>query len=100
MKLDKDFDPKKTTKLFGLKDKFLFFNKLLKDQNAPKVVMFTGKKGLGKFTLINHLIHNYFDKKNYDMNNNKQHYIFQKLRLQNHSNLKFTNFIFYVYRLN
>ena len=41
MKLDKDFDPKKTTKLFGLKDKFLFFNKLLKDQNAPKVVMFT-----------------------------------------------------------
>ena len=70
MKLDKDFDPKKTTKLFGLKDRFLFFNKLLKDQNAPKVVMFTGKKGLGKFTLINHLIHNYFDKKNYDMNNN------------------------------
>ena len=70
MSLDTNFDPKKTTNLFGLKDKFLFFNKLINNQNAPKVVMLSGKKGLGKFTLINHIIHNYFDKKNYDMKNN------------------------------
>ena len=70
MSLDINFDPKKTTNLFGLKDKFLFFNKLINNQNAPKVVMLSGKKGLGKFTLINHIIHNYFDKKNYDMKNN------------------------------
>tara|TARA_B100000989_G_C19468944_1_gene439737 strand:- start:175 stop:1110 length:936 start_codon:yes stop_codon:yes gene_type:complete len=70
MSLDTNFNPKKTTNLFGLKDKFLFFNKLINNQNAPKVVMLSGKKGLGKFTLINHIIHNYFDKKNYDMKNN------------------------------
>ena len=70
MKLENNFDPKKTTNLFGLKDKFLFFNKLINIPNAPKVLMFTGTKGLGKFTLINHLIHSYFDKKNYDINNN------------------------------
>ena len=48
MSLDINFDPKKTTNLFGLKDKFLFFNKLINNQNAPKVVMLSGKKRFRK----------------------------------------------------
>ena len=32
----------------------------------PKVLMLSGQKGIGKFTLINHLMHYYFDKENYD----------------------------------
>ena len=33
--------------------------------------MLTGNKGFGKLTLVNHLMNFYFDKKNYDINNNK-----------------------------
>ena len=32
--------------------------------------MLTGEKGIGKSTIINHLMHYYFDKKNYDENEN------------------------------
>ena len=28
--------------------------------------MLTGEKGIGKHTLVNHLMHYYFDKENYD----------------------------------
>ena len=33
--------------------------------------MLTGEKGIGKFTLINHLMYFIFDNKNYDIKNKK-----------------------------
>ena len=61
------FEPKKTLKLFGLSQKFIFLKNLLIENRFPKVLMFTGLKGIGKFTLINHLMNFYYDKKNYDL---------------------------------
>ena len=61
------FEPKKTLKLFGLSRKFIFLKNLLIENRFPKVLMFTGLKGIGKFTLINHLMNFYYDKKNYDL---------------------------------
>ena len=61
------FEPKKTLKLFGLSQKFIFLKNLLIENRFPKVLMLTGLKGIGKFTLINHLMNFYYDKKNYDL---------------------------------
>ena len=61
------FEPKKTLKLFGLSHKFIFLKNLLIENRFPKVLMLTGLKGIGKFTLINHLMNFYYDKKNYDL---------------------------------
>ena len=40
----------------------------LKDK-LPKVLMLTGKKGIGKFTLVHHLLAYNHDRKNYDQSN-------------------------------
>ena len=61
------FEPKRTLKLFGMSQKFIFLKNLLIENRFPKVLMFTGLKGIGKFTLINHLMNFYYDKKNYDL---------------------------------
>ena len=54
--------------LYGL-DKYLSnFMTLIDSDKLPKVLMFSGKKGQGKFTLSYHLMSYYFDKKNYDRN--------------------------------
>jgi len=58
-------------KLYGLERHLSNFIKLLEDNKLPKVLMLTGKSGQGKFTLINHLMSYIFDKKNYDLKNNK-----------------------------
>lgn len=65
----KYFDPKETTELFGLKENFLFLKKLILRNQLPKVLLISGEKGIGKSTLINHLMYFYFDKKNYDEDN-------------------------------
>ena len=49
--------PEKSNELFGLKDNFVFFKNLIENENLPKVNLITGEKGIGKSTLINHLIH-------------------------------------------
>ena len=49
--------------------KNLFFKEMILKNRLPKVSMLTGEKGIGKFTFINHLMHFYFDKKNYDEKN-------------------------------
>ena len=62
------FEPRKTSKLIGYQDKFLF----LKINWKPKIsqnLLLSGEKGIGKFTLISHLMHYYFDKENYDYKN-------------------------------
>tara|TARA_B100001057_G_scaffold254061_1_gene254324 strand:- start:4171 stop:5067 length:897 start_codon:yes stop_codon:yes gene_type:complete len=56
-------------KLHGLK-KYLFdLVKLAETNKLPKILMLSGKKGQGKFTLTNHLMCYIFDKKNYDLKN-------------------------------
>jgi DNA polymerase III subunit delta' len=60
------FDSKNSLNLFGLKENFKFLSSLYSKRNLPKVLMFTGSKGLGKSTLINHFLFSIFDEKNYN----------------------------------
>ena len=55
------FDTKNSLNLFGLKKDFGFISELYLKQNLPKVLMFTGDKGSGKSTLINHFLYSIFD---------------------------------------
>ncbi len=61
-----NFNSKNSLNLFGLKDNFNFLSTLYQTSKLPKILMFTGKKGLGKSTLINHFLFSIFDEKNYD----------------------------------
>ena len=60
------FDPKKSLNLYGLFDNFNFFKNLYLKNRLPKVLMLSGKKGIGKSTIINHLMFFIFDKKNFN----------------------------------
>ena len=60
------FDSKNSLSLFGLKENFEFISKLYSKKNLPKVLMFTGNKGSGKSTIINHFLYSIFDIDNYD----------------------------------
>ena len=68
MNLTEHFDPKKTTQLFGYESKFNFLSNLILKEKFPRAILFSGEKGIGKSTLINHLMYFYFDKENYDVN--------------------------------
>jgi len=63
-------DPRNSLNLYGLKDKLDFLIKLHNSKKLPKVLMLTGKKGIGKFTLINHFLNYIYDNENYDVINN------------------------------
>ena len=63
--LNEYFHPKKTLKLIGHEKKLSFFVELINENKFPKVLLLSGDKGIGKFTLINHLMFSYFDQKNY-----------------------------------
>ena len=65
-----DFDPKKSDELFGLKENFNFFVNLIKNNCLPKITLLTGEKGIGKSTLVNHLINFHLDFNNYDLERN------------------------------
>ena len=67
--LFENFEPRKTPKLIGYDEKFLLLRKLIEYQKFPKALLLSGEKGIGKFTAISHLMHYYFDKENYDLNN-------------------------------
>lgn len=54
-------------KLYGLNKYFIDLVKLIEIGRLPKVLMLTGKKGQGKFTLTHHLLSYFFDKKHYDL---------------------------------
>lgn len=54
-----------TKKLYGLNKYLLDLIKLYEIEKLPKVLMLSGKKGQGKFTLVHHLISHIFDKDNY-----------------------------------
>ena len=60
------FDTKNSLSLFNLKENFEFISELYSKKNLPNVLMFTGNKGSGKSTLINHFLYSIFDTDNYD----------------------------------
>ena len=62
------FDSKSSLSLFGLQEHFKFISKLYLNQNLPKVLMFSGEKGSGKATVVNHFLYSVFDTENYNLN--------------------------------
>ena len=67
---------------------------LIDSDKLPKVLMFSGKKGQGKFTLSYHLMSYYFDKKNYDRNSQSvknENKIFNNIQENNNSNILYYN---------
>ena len=60
-------DPRKSLVLYELDNKLDFLIKLYDLKKLPKVLMLSGEKGLGKFTLINHFLTYIYDKDNYDL---------------------------------
>ena len=58
-----------TQKIFTIiwfKEKFYFLSSLYLKDKLPKVLMLSGSKGVGKSTLINHLLFSIFDERNYN----------------------------------
>ena len=60
-------NPLKTTRLLGMDDYFDDLLKLYNSENPPKVILISGNKGLGKFTLINHFLNYIFSKDSYNI---------------------------------
>jgi DNA polymerase-3 subunit delta' len=60
------FNSKNSLRLFNLNKNFKFISDLYLKKKLPKVLMFTGNKGSGKSTLINHFLYSIFDMDNYD----------------------------------
>ena len=86
------FDSKSSLSLFGLQEHFKFISNLYLNQNLPKVLMFSGEKGSGKATLVNHFLYSVFDIKNY---NSDKFILSEKSIFQNqfHNNI-FSNIIY------
>ena len=76
------FNPIYSKKLFGLNKYIQDLFELINKNKLPKVLMFTGEKGIGKFTLSFHLINYIFSKdsefkydiENYKINSNNKFY--------------------------
>ena len=56
MSLNESFDPKNSIELFGLRKNFNFLKGLYNSKKLPNITLISGEKGLGKSTLINHLL--------------------------------------------
>ena len=54
------FDPMNSTKLVGYNDYFRQLVHIYEKKTFPRVLLLSGKKGLGKFTLINHFLNYIF----------------------------------------
>ena len=62
----KFLNPKNTNSLYNLSKHFNFLKNLYIKRKLPKVIMLSGQKGIGKSTLVNHLMHFIYDNQNYD----------------------------------
>ena len=60
-------NPINSDQLFGMNNYFDDLLKLYKSEKFPKVILLSGKKGSGKFTLINHFLNYIFSKENYNL---------------------------------
>ena len=60
---------KSSLKLFGLQNYLDDMIKLFNIDKLPKVTLLSGRKGIGKSTLVNHFLTYIFDSKNYDLQN-------------------------------
>ena len=69
MSINEYNSPKNSLVLFGLESKLDFLIKLYNLKKLPKILMLSGKKGVGKYTLINHFLNYIYDKDNYDLKN-------------------------------
>ena len=65
------FDTKNSLNLYGLQKDFQFLKTIYNNEKLPKVLLLTGNKGVGKSTLINHLLFSIFDNENYNIKDNK-----------------------------
>ena len=63
-------DPKETKNLYGLNKYLNTLKNLYLINKFPKVTLLSGKKGIGKSTLIYHLLHFIFDRDNYNEKKN------------------------------
>ena len=66
MDYPKYFNSKNSLRLFGLEENFNFLSSVYLKDKLPKVLMLSGSKGVGKSTLINHLLFSIFDERNYN----------------------------------
>ncbi len=81
-------------RLYGLNKHLLDFINLFDQDKLPKILMLSGKKGLGKFTLVHHLMSYIFDKKNYnckDTTINESNKLFGDIRENNNRNIIYYN---------
>ena len=60
-------NPLRTRKLIGMDNYFDYLLKLYNSKKFPNVMLISGKKGLGKFTLINHFLNYIFSNDNYNL---------------------------------
>ena len=62
-KIDTDnFNPIKSTQLFGFDEHFNNLITLHQNNKLPKIILLTGEKGLGKFTFGFHFVNFFFFK--------------------------------------
>ena len=61
--IEDKFNPINSTKLFGYDDYFVKLTKLYENKKLPKIILLTGEKGSGKFTLSFHLVNFFFTNK-------------------------------------
>ena len=88
------FDTKHSATLFSLNENFKFISELYSKKNLPKVLMFTGNKGSGKSTLINHFLYSIFDIDNYNTKTfsiSKNSIILKKFQNNMFSNIIYIN---------
>ncbi len=81
-------------KLYGLNSYLLNLVKLFDADKLPKVLMLSGKKGQGKFTLIHHLMAYIFDKQNYDLRIttiNRSNKLFNNIKENSNQNIIYFN---------
>ena len=80
-------------KLYGLHKFFNQFKYHFDNNNMPNKILFSGKKGVGKHTLANHIINyvlsideeNKYDFKNFEINQNNR----SNLLIKNHTHPNF-----------
>lgn len=70
MKLDNLNSLQESLVLYELKSELDLFLNLYNKKKFPNVLMLSGKKGVGKYTVIKHFLNYVYDKENYDLKNN------------------------------